>query len=59
MAQTIQDARYVAITHQTTIANQVFQGGWYMYIPFIIVATTVIVGVSYFRKESKYFAENI
>jgi ABC-2 type transport system permease protein len=59
MAQAIQDARYVAITHQTTTANQVFQGGWYMYIPFVLVALVLVIGLSYFRRESKYFGENI
>lgn len=59
MAQAIQDARYVAVTHQTTTVYQLFGGGWYKFIPFIIVAVTLVVGVVYFRRESKYFAENI
>jgi len=59
MAQTIQDARYAAITHQTTIARNVFDGGWYQYIPYIIVVSVLIGGLLYFKKESKYFAENI
>jgi ABC-2 type transport system permease protein len=59
MAQAIQDARYSAVTHETITAHSMFQGGWYQFIPFLIVALTVVVGLSYFRKESKYFAENI
>ncbi len=59
MAQTIQDARYVAITHLTVTAKHVFQGGWYAFIPFIIVILVLIIGAVYFRRESKYFAENI
>jgi ABC-2 type transport system permease protein len=59
MAQTIQDARYVAITKQTTTAYTIFEGGWYKLVPFIIVTTVLLVGLVYFRKESKYFAENI
>lgn len=59
MAQAIQDARYAAVTHQTTTVYQLFGGGWYKFIPFIIVGVTLIVGVVYFRRESKYFAENI
>jgi len=59
MAQTIQAARYSAISHQTITTSQVFNGGWFMYIPFIIVGVTVIVGVLYFRSQAKYFAENI
>lgn len=59
MAQTIQDARYVAITKQTTTAYTLFEGGWYKFIPFILVAVVLVVGVAYFKRESKYFAENI
>lgn len=59
MAQAIQDARYAVVTHETTTIDQVFSGGWYKYIPFIIVAAVFLGGVKYFRSQSKYFAENI
>jgi len=59
MAQAIQDARWSSITHETLIPHTVFQGGWYMYIPFVIVVVTLAGGLLYFRKESRYFAENI
>lgn len=59
MAQTIQDARYVAITKQTVTAYTIFEGGWYKLVPFMIVAVVVVGGAAYFRRESKYFAENI
>lgn len=59
LAQAIQDARYVAITHKTITPYNIFDGGWYKFIPFIIVAATLLGGLAYFKKESKYFAENI
>lgn len=59
MAQTIQDARYVSITRETITAYSIFEGGWYKFIPFIIVAVVLFGGLAYFRRESKYFAENI
>ena len=59
MAQTIQDARYVTVTKQTTTAYTLFEGGWYKLIPFVIVIVVLVGGLAYFRKESKYFAENI
>ncbi|MGC1176990.1 MAG: ABC transporter permease [Candidatus Saccharimonadales bacterium] len=59
MAQAIQDARYALVTHQTITPQQVFKGGWYMLIPFIIVIIALVGGLTYFRRESKYFAENI
>jgi ABC-2 type transport system permease protein len=59
MAQSIQDVRYAAVTHSTQTVYGLFQGGWHALIPFAIVTVCVIVGVSYFRSQSKYFAENI
>lgn len=59
MAQAIQDARYSIVTHQTATIYSVFEGGWYAFIPFLIVIATFVYGVYYFRKESKFFAENI
>lgn len=59
MAQTIQDSRYAVVTHKSQTGAQLFAGGWYKFIPFILVVTIFIMGLIYFRKESKYFAENI
>lgn len=59
MSQAIQDLRYSAVTHQTRTIYQVFNGGVYKFIPFLIVGLSLVVGVVYFRKESKNFAENI
>lgn len=59
MAQAIQDARYTVITDQTRTVYQVFDGGWYKFVPFVIVVTIFLLGMSYFRSQSKYFAENI
>lgn len=59
MGQAIQDARYAAVTHGTLTAHKIFEGGWYQLIPFVIVALMLLIGVRYFRKEAKYFAENI
>lgn len=59
MAQAIQDARYSAVTHASTTIHDVFNGGWYQFTPYIIVLGVLIGGAVFFRKESKYFAENI
>lgn len=59
MGQAVQDARYAVVTHQSTIPQQVFNGGWYQWLPFVFVLFVLVGGVTYFRKESKYFAENI
>lgn len=61
MAQAIQDARYIAISQDERVvtASRIFDGGWYMIIPIFIVLVVFIGGAWYFKKESKYFAENI
>ena len=59
IAQALQDARYILITKQTSIPSRVFNGGWHQFIPFIIVILVLIAGVTFFKKESKRFAENI
>ena len=59
MSQAIQDARYAVVTHSTTTAHRIFEGGWYQVIPFIIVVLVLLGGLAYFKRESKYFAENI
>jgi ABC-2 type transport system permease protein len=59
MAQTIQDARYVTITKQTTTIYSLFDGGPYKFIPFAIVIVFLFIGVTYFKKQAKSFAENI
>ncbi len=59
VAQSIQNARYSLVTHKSVTTYSVFDGGPYMYIPILIVVITLIFGVLYFKRESKYFAENI
>ena len=59
MTQTIQDARYAVVTDQTLTIHQAFDGGWYALLPYVATVAVLIIGVLYFKKESKYFAENI
>jgi ABC-2 type transport system permease protein len=59
MAQAIQAARYSSISHQTITTSQLFGGGALKFVPYLIVILVFVVGLIYFRKESKYFAENI
>lgn len=59
MAQAIQDARWATVSHETLTTSAIFDNGWYMYLPFIIVLVTLIFGLFYFKRESKFFAENI
>jgi ABC-2 type transport system permease protein len=61
LAQAMQDARWAVISHDPNIItiHKVFDGGVFVLIPFVIVLVVLVTGVSYFRKQSKYFAENI
>jgi ABC-2 type transport system permease protein len=59
MSQAIQDARYSVIWHGTQTTYDTFDGGLYTVIPYIIVIVTFIFGLVYFKKRSRYFAEDI
>lgn len=59
MAQAIQDARYAIITHETITIQQVYHTSWHSFAPYIMTVVVLVVGILYFRHESKYFAENI
>lgn len=59
IAQAIQDARYSLITHETITMGSLSKNIFFIAVPFIIVIVIFIVGTLYFKKNSKYFAENI
>ena len=59
LAQAIQDARYALITHETITSAKLFSNWIYILIPFVIVLVIFVIGTLYFKKNSKYFAENI
>lgn len=60
VAQAIQGARYSLITHETVTSSSLFGDNKIaILIPFVIVLAVAVVGALYFKKHSKYFAENI
>ena len=60
MAQIIQDARYVLVTHSTETIYQVYNGDqWLWLMPIGLTIAITICAASYFRSRSKYFAEEI
>jgi ABC-2 type transport system permease protein len=59
VAQIIQDARYVTITHDSITLYQLISDKIILLIPFAIVIISVIVATLYFKKHSKNFAEEI
>lgn len=59
IAQIIQDARYNAISHKTITTQGFIENPLFVSIPYIIVLLTIVFAVYYFRKNQKYFAENV
>ena len=58
VAQIIQDARYVLVT-KTSITIWSTVHSLAVLIPFAIVIVALIIGSIYFKRHSKYFAEDI
>ena len=59
VAQAIQDARHALITPQAETITSLFGTPLFTLIPLGIVVGVFVIGVLYFKKHSKYFAENI
>lgn len=59
MAQAIQDARNVVITTETITTAEVYGSSAMRFVPVAICVLILVFGVLYFKKESKYFAENL
>jgi len=59
IAQAIQGSRYFLITKDTLTTYNIWDGSIYVLLPIITVVIIFIVGVLYFKNQSKYFAENI
>ena len=59
IAQAIQDVRYNLITTEATTTWNFLQHWYLMIIPIVIVILFLVIGSLYFRKKSKFFAEEI
>jgi ABC-2 type transport system permease protein len=59
VAQIIQDARYNLITHQTITTNTIVHNVFLQLVPYIIVILSILFASWYFKKNQKYFSENV
>lgn len=59
VAQAMQDARYNVVTDQVVTARSLYGDSLLRFVPFIIIALTLLVGIPYFKKRSKTFAEDV
>ena len=59
LAQAIQDIRYNLITHETITTWNYISNTFLQIFPIILIIIILVLAVLYFRKKSKYFAEEI
>lgn len=59
VAQIIQDARYSSISHGTITTSGFINNPVFAAVPYALVMISIIFAVLYFRKNQKYFAENV
>ncbi|MBA3758281.1 ABC transporter permease [Candidatus Saccharibacteria bacterium] len=59
MAQAMQDARSILVTKETITMAEVYGTANARLISLAIVVTFFLVGLVYFKRKAKYFAENI
>jgi ABC-2 type transport system permease protein len=59
VAQVVQDTRYNLITHQTATTSSLINNPLIAAIPYVIVVVSIVFAAWYFKKNEKYFAENI
>lgn len=59
MAQIIQDARYFLVTPLSATGASIWGSSLWRLVPFAVVLSIFASGSLYFRKKSKYFAEDV
>lgn len=59
IAMVIQDARHNAITDQAITTWQLFDNPTWIAVPYLIIGGVVLLAVIMFKKQQKYFAENV
>lgn len=60
LAQIIQDSRYVLVTHDAQTISSVYNGDrWIWSIPITLTIILAIIAGTYFRRRSRFFAEEV
>ncbi len=61
MAQAIQDARYALVTHSPNniTISRVFDNEYIRLVPISLCIIILVLGILYFKREAKDFAENL
>ena len=59
ISQVIQDVRYNLITKETVTTWNYIDSFWWKIVPIAVIIILLILGALYFRKKSRYFAEEV
>ena len=59
IAQIIQDSRYVLVTTDSIRLYDLLSNAFVIAIPFIVTIFLLVIAAMYFKKKSKYFAEDV
>lgn len=59
IAQILQDLRYILISKQTVTISHIYGNNMVRVVPILIVLFSIVASAFYFRKKSKYFAEEL
>ncbi|MBQ3320872.1 ABC transporter permease [Candidatus Saccharibacteria bacterium] len=59
IAQAIQDIRHNLITHETITTWNFLDNFWLQILPIILIVIILVFAILYFRKKSKFFAEDV
>lgn len=59
VAQSIQDARYVLVSHKIPTLHTISHNPWLSVVPILISLIVFTIGALYFRVRSPHFAEDI
>jgi len=59
LAQIIQDSRYALVSSKTVTIANIYGTRWIRVVPILITLLIVIIAGLYFRKQSRFFAEEI
>ena len=59
MAQIIQDMRYILVTPNTLTIDKIYGTHVARIVPVFIVLLITLISATYFRRRSKYFAEDV
>lgn len=59
IAQIIQDSRYVLVTDQTVTISGLYNTHLIRVVPIGVAVLLILIAATYFRKRSRYFAEDV